>query len=79
MMLQTPGGGTWNQSKLEAKNEIQGEGVKFHYVISQWFVEVKSNESGTVDLPMPPTLVASDDAADAGWWDLESIEAGGEK
>ena len=59
----------------------EGKGVKFHYVISQWFVEVKPilKQVDEDTSMMPPTLVASDDAADASWWDLESIQAGVER
>ena len=48
------------------------EEIRFHYVISQWFVEVMS--SCKERDPKPPTLVASDDAADAKWLDLKSIK-----
>lgn len=48
--------------------------VQYHYVISQWFVEATpKNGESFVSLP---TLIASDDAADAKWWDLKSIKEG---
>ena len=37
---------------------------------------MKSKSNGGEETLTPPTLVASDDAADASWWDLESIRAG---
>ncbi len=66
-----------SESDGKGKNEDH-KGVKFHYVISQWFVEAKPSRSG-LDISMPPALAASDDAADARWWDLESIQAGIER
>jgi len=58
------------------KSEEQIElDVKFHYVISQWFVEAKPKG----ELIDPPTLVADDDAADAKWWSLDEIQSGVEK
>ncbi len=45
----------------------------FHYVISQWFVEAKPNGQSNSSIPR---LVASDDAADAKWWNLKSIQEG---
>lgn len=47
--------------------------VNFHYVISQWFVEAKPNGKGEITIP---NLEAADDAADAKWWDLKSIQTG---
>ena len=45
--------------------------VSFHYVISQWFVDVNSKDS-----PKRPTLIANDDAADAKWFSVEDIRKG---
>ena len=51
------------------------ETIQFHYVISQWFVEAKCNDKKQ-QVSRPPTLIASDDAADAKWWDINQIKAG---
>lgn len=50
-------------------------GVLFHYVISQCFAEAKAvtDKKGVL---APPDLVASDDAADAQWWNKEEMERG---
>ena len=50
--------------------------IQFHYVISQWFVEAKRDETNTHDQNTVPKLIAADDADDADdarWWDLKSI------
>ena len=45
-------------------------GVRWHYVISQCFAEI-----GPVGAE-PPTMTASDDAADARWWTMAEIRDG---
>jgi ADP-ribose pyrophosphatase YjhB (NUDIX family) len=65
--------------------------IQYHYVISQWFVEIVNEvvhgEISTSDpectglnsdvaTSMVPTLVAADDAADAKWFNLEDIKKG---
>lgn len=56
------------------------EDVKFHYVISQWFVEIKRKSELDMSQeglsPSEPRIVASDDAADASWWSLRQIQSG---
>ena len=44
----------------------QSNGVSFHYVISQCFAEIKSLE--------PPSIIASDDAMDARWWNNDDMK-----
>jgi len=74
----------------EGEGEGGGESyVKYHYVISQWFVRLSSSaaaasssssSSTTVsNPPLPPTLTAGDDAADVKWWDLDEIQKGVER
>ena len=60
---------------LENEGEPIGRNVQFHYVISQWFVEMKRADSSTLD-DARPTLLASDDAADAKWFNIDDVEAG---
>jgi len=51
--------------------------VAYHYVISQWFVELSHRrpmDDGTT--PSPPEPVAGDDADGAGWWRLDEIVEG---
>ena len=52
---------------------VGSEGVvQWHYVISQYFaqVDVSAGENEA------PKMIASDDAADAGWWNAKEIEKG---
>ena len=59
---------------------IEPNAVQFHYVISQWFVEIKPSrdiiEGGESQDFRPPALFPADDAADAKWFTLEDIEEG---
>mmetsp|Transcript_21140 Transcript_21140/g.31287 ORF Transcript_21140/g.31287 Transcript_21140/m.31287 type:complete len:247 (+) Transcript_21140:131-871(+) len=59
----------------EKDGEPIGGNVQFHYVISQWFVEMKRADSSTLN-DARPTLLASDDAADANWFNIDDVEAG---
>ena len=54
-------------SAFDGEKEI----VSFHYVISQWFVDVISKDS-----LKRPTLIANDDAADAQWLSFKDIQKG---
>mmetsp|Transcript_17117 Transcript_17117/g.32388 ORF Transcript_17117/g.32388 Transcript_17117/m.32388 type:complete len:259 (-) Transcript_17117:71-847(-) len=60
----------------------------YHYVISHWFVEIKEAASdadqsqwliGGEETVRLPTLLASDDAMDAMWFDIADIKLGIEK
>lgn len=46
--------------------------VRWHYVISQYFAHVESS-SGPEEAPK---MIASDDAADASWWNVDDIKKG---
>jgi len=46
--------------------------VRWHYVISQYFAHVESS-SGPEEAPK---MIASDDAADAKWWNVDDIKKG---
>ena len=46
----------------------QSSHVAFHYVISQCFAELQSVS--------PPHIIASDDAMDAQWWNVDEMKAG---
>jgi len=54
------------------------DAVQFHYVISQWFVEI-TKESAASESQDIPLLFAADDAADAKWFDLIQIQEGVER
>lgn len=58
---------------------MDNDTVQFHYAISQWFVNVindRNDDSDKSDKGKLPTLVASDDAEDAKWFDLQAIQRG---
>lgn len=52
--------------------------VQFHYVISQWFVEITKENTAALSHSLPH-LAAADDASDAKWFDLAAISEGVEK
>jgi ADP-ribose pyrophosphatase YjhB (NUDIX family) len=57
----------------------QPESVSYHFVISQCFAEVRSSIqiSDADELSIaPPSLKASDDAADVRWWTLPEVSQG---
>jgi 8-oxo-dGTP pyrophosphatase MutT (NUDIX family) len=67
----------------DEKKETQT--VQFHYVISQWFVEVLHRDTTTTTTTTEtttntlPELLAGDDAAAAKWWSTEEIKLGIER
>ena len=61
------------EEESNASGEKSTKSVNFHYVISQWFAEAKPSGKGEITIPK---LEASDDAADAKWWDMKSILMG---
>ena len=56
---------------IHSTSDGEEEIVSFHYVISQWFVDVNSKDS-----TKRPTLKANDDAADAKWFSFKDIQKG---
>lgn len=46
--------------------------MQWHYVISQYFAHVDSSPGEN----KAPKMIASDDAADANWWNAEEIQKG---
>lgn len=60
----------------ESYENSSSSNILFHYVISQWFVQISSLSSKSHSQRETPKLVAADDAADAAWFDLDSIQKG---
>jgi 8-oxo-dGTP pyrophosphatase MutT (NUDIX family) len=70
---------TTDSIHFDVSDSDGGGAVQFHYVISQWFVEIKSSRDiieGGDSQDFRPALFPADDAADAKWFTLEDIEEG---
>eukprot|EP00979_Chaetoceros_neogracilis_P008570 scaffold1904_cov280-Chaetoceros_neogracile.AAC.32 len=63
-----------NESSNKKEDNVERK-ILFHYVISQWFVEILNADSSSIDYRRP-TLLASDDAADAKWFNIDDVTAG---
>jgi len=50
-------------------NSNDDKSIKYHYVISQWFVSVQEQQ-------IPPKLIFGDDAANAKWFTMKEIKNG---
>jgi len=65
----------FEENESNKKGDNVERKILFHYVISQWFVEILNADSSSIDYRRP-TLLAADDAADAKWFNIGDVIAG---